>query len=130
MSRKFYIEENENIPAIAFEVTAPTGFIEITDQVKLIELYKQKYNERMVDGNDYYNEFRTGLYLDIMSGTITSTDAFLLEQHVKSLADNLMTGNWLTAQNTNTNLALSGIYNQDMKDQLQSDIDNYILNNY
>jgi hypothetical protein len=130
MARNFYIELNEAIPAIAYEVVAPSGFIEITDQQKLKELYIKKYNERTADGQDYYNNFRSELFLDIINGAITENDAFLLEQHIKTLADNLLTGNWLTAQNTNANLTLSGIYTQAMKDELQTDIDNYINLNY
>lgn len=130
MARKFYIEQNEALPAIAFELNAPTGFVEITDAAQLKDLYKKKYNERTKDGQEYYNGFRTDLYLDIINGTITEAEAFALEQHIKELADNLLTGNWLTAQNTNANLSLSGIYTQAMKDELQTNIDNYISANY
>lgn len=130
MARKFYIEQNETIPAIAFELSQPVGFIEITDANKLKELYYKKYNERTKDGQNYYNGFRTDLYIDIINGNITEQDAFNLETHIKTLADNLLTGNWLTAQNTNQNLNLSGIYTQIMKQDLQTDIDNYINNNY
>lgn len=130
MSRKFYIEDNEAIPSIVFENSAPIGFTEIIDQNKLKELYQLKYNERTKDGHDYYNSLRTDLYLDIVNGTVTDTDAFLLENHVKNLKDELISGNWLTAQYVNSNLALSGIYNQVMKDEIQNYIDNYVLNNY
>ncbi|NIO45018.1 MAG: hypothetical protein GTO02_16625 [Candidatus Dadabacteria bacterium] len=130
MARKFYIEDNEAIPSIVFDLNAPLGFTEIIDANKLKELYKNKYNERTKDGQEYYNSFRTDLYLDIVNGSITETDAFLLEQHIKQLSDNLMTGNWLTAQNTNQNLTLSGIYDQAMKDEIQNYIDTYITNNY
>jgi hypothetical protein len=130
MARKFYIEDNEAIPSIAFENSEPIGFTEITDQNKLKELYQLKYNERTQDGHDYYNGLRTDLYLDIVNGIVTDTDAFLLEIHVKGLKDELLSGNWLTAQYVNSNLALSGIYDQTMKDEIQNYIDNYVLNNY
>ena len=37
---------------------------------------------------------------------------------------------WLTAQYTNSNLTLSGIYDQAMKDSIQAVIDDYVTNNY
>jgi len=130
MAKKFYIEDNEAIPSIAFELTAPIGFTEIIDQSKLKDLYLKKYDERAKDGQEYYNNFRAQLYLDIINGLITEIEAFSLEQHIKELADNLLTGNWLTAQNTNQNLTLNGIYNQSMKNSIQNDLDAYINNNY
>ena len=130
MARKFYIEQNEAIPAIAFESTAPLGFVEITNAEKLKELFENKYNERTVEGVKYYNQFRTQLYIDILNGIITENEAFSLEIHLKNMADNLLTGNWLTAQNVITSLALSGIFTQTMKDEISEYINNYILNNY
>lgn len=128
--RKFYIENNEILPAIAFEDVAPVGFSEITDQEELKRLYAFKYKERMKDGGEYYNDFRSQLYLDIVNGTITEQQAFDLEVHIKTVSDNLLTGNWLTAQNANSTLTLSGIYDQPMKDSIQNDLDNYVNLNY
>ena len=130
MARKFYKENNEALPAIAYELTAPADFTEITDSNELKALFNKKYKERTQDGQDYYNNFRSDLYIDITNGTITDAEAFALEAHIKPVSDNLLTGNWLTAQNSNTNLTLSGIYDQTMKDEIQADIDNYIANNY
>lgn len=130
MARKFYIENNEAIPSIAFELVAPVGFSEITDSIKLKDLYLKKYNERTRDGKDYYNNFRTNLYIEIINGVIIDSEAFALEQHIKELSNNLLTGNWLTAQNTNTNLILSGVYTQVMKSKLDTDINNYLSDNY
>ena len=55
---------------------------------------------------------------------------FSLESHIKDLYDQLNNGWWLTAQNTNTNLTLSGIYTQAMKDEIQGVINTYVTNNY
>lgn len=128
--RKFYIENNETLPAVAFEDVAPVGFTEITDQEELKRLYAFKYKERMKDGGEYYNDLRSQLYLDIVNGTITEQQAFDLEVHIKTVSDNLLTGNWLTAQNANINLPLLGIYDQAMKDGIHNDLDNYINFNY
>lgn len=130
MARKFYIEQNEAIPAIAFELIAPLGFVEITNAETLKTLFQKKYIERTEEGIKYYNQFRTQLYIDILNETITEIQTFALENHIKTIADNLINGNWLTAKNTNENLSLSGIYNQEMKDKIQTDIETFINNNY
>lgn len=130
MARKFYKENNEAIPAICFELSAPSGFSEITDEAQIKILLQQEYTTRATDGQDYYNEIRTANYLDYTNGVITADEAFELEEHLKTLAENLFTGNWLTAQNTNTNLALLGIYTQEMKNELQQKINAYISENY
>lgn len=130
MAKKYYSEDDPAGFAVVYADTAPVGFTEITDAAELLDLHKKRYNKLSDDGADYYNGFRSQIYLDILNGDITDVEAFLLEAHVKELADNLNTGNWLTAQNTNTNLSLSGIYDQVMKDKLQADIDAYVTENY
>jgi hypothetical protein len=130
MAKKYYKENNENIPAIAFTDSAPAGFTEITDQDELKELYFKQYETREKDGHDFYNDFRTRLYMDILSGTITTAEAFAVELHLKTLKDELITGNWLTAQNISLGLELSGIYDQALKDDIQAGIDAYITENY
>lgn len=130
MAKKYYKEDGQAIPAIVFADSAPAGFTEIVDVTELKALHCKRYIQAEKDGHDFYNEFRTGLYMDIVSATITSTEAFLLEQHLKDVAEQIISGNWLTAQNTSTNLALSGIYDQALKDKIQSAIDTYVTENY
>jgi hypothetical protein len=130
MSKKFYIELNEAIPAIEYSDVQPTNMVEVTDTDKLTELYNNLYLQRERDGHDYYATFRSHLMIDIERGLTSSTDAFLLEQHVKDLKDEFISGNWLTAQYVNANLTLSGLFDQAMKDQVALDIANYISENY
>lgn len=130
MARSFYKEDNQAIPAIAYELTQPSGYTQITDNEELKRLYIGLYNQRQQDGISYFDDYRANIMMDIIAGTYTETEVFNLETHIKNLQDEVILGNWLTAQNTNNNLALSGIYNQAMKDQIQSDIDDYVSNNY
>ena len=130
MPRKFYKEDNESIPAIVYELTTPLGFTEITDNAELKSLYIGLYRQREIDGSNYFEDFRANLIMDIISGTYTDLEVFSLETYIKYLQDEIILGNWLTAQNINTNLSLSGIYDQAMKDEIQNYIDTYILNNY
>ena len=130
MARNFYKENNEPIPAVVFELTAPGGFTKITDESELHELYLEKYVERQFDGVEYYNEFRATLYIEMLNGTNTQSETFLLENHLSELQGELISGNWLTAQNTLINLPLSGIYNQTMKNEIQNTVDDYVSNKY
>jgi hypothetical protein len=130
MARKFYIEDNVTPPAVCFELSQPSGFSEITDENQLSALYENEYSKRASDGQAYYNKIRTQIYRDFINGLITDVQAFDLENHINGVAENLFTGNWLTAKNTNANLLLSGVYDQALKDEINDYITNYLSENY
>jgi len=130
MARKFYRENNEPIPAIVFELSAPTGFTEITDQSEIKLLYIKQYRIRIEDGQNWVLDFTAERYLDVLNGIYTDVEIFALESHTKDLYNELNNGWWLTAQNTNQNLSLSGIYDQTMKNEIQATINQYINENY
>lgn len=130
MSRKFYKEDNENIPAISYANVLPVGFTEITDEVELKRLYIGLYKQREIDGVNYFEDFRAGLMMDILNGVYTVAEVFELENHIKNLQTEIINGSWLTAQSTNDSLLLLGIYNQEMKDEIALYLSNYIIENY
>ena len=130
MARAFYKEDGEAIPAIQYVDGQPVGYTLVTDTDELRDLYIMQYRQRETDGKEWFEQFRADLMMDIIVGTYTPTEVFLLEQHLKSLTENITAGSWLTAQNVSTNLTLSGIYDQGMKDEIQGVIDTYITNNY
>ena len=130
MAKKFYKENGEAIPAIIFELIAPTGFTEITDAEEIKYLYITQYENRKQDGKNFVTEFTADLYINVLNSVYTSTEVFSLETHISKLYENLNNGWWLTAQNTNLNLPLNGVYTQDMKDSIQNIINTYITNNY
>ena len=130
MPRKFYKEDNEAIPAIKFELTQPVDFTEITDQAEIKELYLRQYQYRILDGQVYVQDFTADTYIKVINGIYTDQEAFQLEAHIKDLYQELNNGCWLSAQNTNTNLALLGIYDQILKDEIQLKLDTYVSENY
>lgn len=130
MARAFYKEDGQAIPAIKYETSAPAGYILVSDAGELKQLYISKYLEREQDGKNWFEEFRADLMMKIIDTTYTESEVFLLEQHLKELSSEIIAGSWLTAQNTSTNLSLSGIYDQIMKDEIQGVIDTYVTNNY
>ena len=130
MFRKFYREDNEPIPSIVFELEQPIGFTEIIDTVEIKQLNIKQYNSRIIDGNAYVIDFTADRYIDVITNVHTIEEVFALENHIKDLYVELNNGRWLTAQNTNINLPLMGIYDQIMKDSIQTILDTYISENY
>ena len=130
MARKFYKEDNQQIPAICFELSQPAGFTEITDPIEIKRLYILEYNKRQADGQQFVIDFTADLYIDILNAVYTEQEVFALESHIGQIYADLNNGWWLTAQNENQNLPLSGIYTQTMKDEIQTILDNYVNDNY
>jgi len=130
MSRKFFKEDNEAIPAIKFELTAPVGFTEITDPAEIKQLYLLQYQTRINDGKYFVLDFTADMYINVINGIYTDIEVFELENHIKDIYDQLNNGFWLTAQNTNQNLSLLGIYTDQMKNEIQNTLDTYVFANY
>ena len=130
MPRKFYKENGEALPAIVFELEQPAGFTEITDPAEIKELYLTQYLLRIDDGKNFVLNFTADMYINVINGVYTDVEVFALENHIKNIYDELNNGFWLTAQNTNQNLSLSGIYTQTLKDEIQLTLDNYVNANY
>jgi hypothetical protein len=123
MARKFYIQPVLVAPSIVFENFPPVGYTEVIDTAVLKALHIKQYKARKIAGQEYVVAYTAQLYLDILSGDVTPTQVFLFEQHVNDLLRQVDGGHWFTAQATNANLALSGIYDQTRKDQIQADLD-------
>ena len=122
--------DNEIMPAIQFVLSQPAGFTLVTDTAEIKFLYLIQYRQRIADGQDYVLNFTADKYIEVLNGIYTEAEVFALESHIKDLYGELNNVWWLTAQNTNTNLSLSGIYNQVMKDSIQLVLDNYVTDNY
>ena len=137
MAKKFWIEEGAvNIPAFVFSATQPPAsadgkeFAELTDPVIIKELYVTQYSYRIKDGTACIKDFTADRYIDVINGVCTEVEVFALEAHIKDIYAALSNGWWLTAQNTNSNLELSGIYDQTMKDSIQAIVDTYVSEHY
>jgi hypothetical protein len=116
--------------AIAFEDVAPAGFTIITDPDLKKQMWSNKYDERRIDGGLYYSDFQATLYIDILEGTYTSSQVFLFESHLSNLSNQIINGNWLTAQSVCDVLPLSGIFDVIKKAEIKDYIDDYVINNY
>lgn len=130
MAKKYYTEDNEPLPAIIYAETQPTGFSLIADAEKVLFLTKKRYEGYEKDGKDFYNGFRSNLYLEIVAGNVAASDAFIVEGYLKDVKDNLITGNWMTARHLCNSLATQGIFTQTLKDTILAGMDAYITENY
>jgi len=130
MSRKFYKENNEAIPAIKFELSAPAGFTEITEPAEIKQLYLLQYQTRISDGKYFVLDFTADMYINVLNGVYNEPEVFELENHIKDIYEQLNNGFWLTAQNTNQNLPLLGIYTDQLKTDIQNILNTYVSENY
>lgn len=130
MARKFYKENIEVLPAISFELSAPVGFTEITDPAEIKQLYLLQYQKRISDGKFFVLDFTADMYINVLNGVYSEAQVFQLENHIKDIYDQLNNGFWLTAQNTNQDLSLLGIYTDQLKTDIQIILDTYVSENY
>ncbi len=128
--RKFYQENNEEIPAIKFQESQPTGYSLVVDPVQLENLHAERYEQNREAGIDYYNHFQAKLYIDITTEIYTVPEVVALETHLEKVSNEIKAGSWLTAQNTIVGVSLSGIFDQVMKDKIEGEINTYVVENY
>jgi len=106
------------------------GFSPVSDLEELKALHAARYDGNREDGVSYYNELQAELYLSIVTGVYSVAQVVTLESYLKALGDEIKGGSWLTAQNTISNMAISGIFDQNFKDKTTNDINTYINENY
>jgi len=130
MARRYYKEINQAIASIVFENEQPENFNLITDYDERKRLHSKRYKGAEKDGLQYFHDFQAELYIGIVDGDYMASDVVALQSHLKIVSGEIKEGSWLTAQLTLPTIPLSGIFDQAMKDKIQSDIDNYVLENY
>lgn len=130
MSKKYYIEDNQDIPAIVFADVQPVGYSLVTNYEERKRLHTNRYKMNEADGIEYFHQFQAKMYINIVDGVYTSTEVIALQNYLKTISDEIREGSWLTAQATLPSVPLSGIFDQVMKDGIQIDIDNYVAENY
>ena len=133
MSHFFYKQDNVIAPSIIFihdDDDPPTGYSLITDPAMVKEQHIKRFERLSKDGINFTFKYTTEVYLEIVNGTITSQQNFNFWNHIHPLFSQIRDGQWELAQNTNSNLTVSGIYDQTRKDLMQVDLDEYVDNNF
>jgi len=132
MAKKFYEENNEAIPAVQFieEGQQPTGWVEVTNADRINTLTKKLYLQRELDGRNLYENIRAQLAEDFNSGSLTLADAHFIETKLINAKSFLLTGDWATAQFELSLLVIEGAYTQELHDDINLNITNYMNLNY
>ncbi len=108
------------------DVTASYPDVLGTDKEE-VKLIYQKYE---TDGIEFNNDFRAGLVLKYKGGLLTALEIYYIEAKLDTLRKQVKNGDWLTASNTLSQLIVEGSYTQDIHDEIETFINNYIANNY
>ena len=88
------------------------------------------YEQKEKDGHSYYNLKRSELVESIIEGVRTEAEAFEIDLKLKNVKDALLTGDWKTAKTYLSLTVVEGAYTQALKDEFDTEIQEYITNNY
>ncbi len=104
-------------------ITALVGYDVIT---QLMNGYEKKEK----DGHNYYNFKRSQLVETINTGVRTEAEAFEIDIKLKNVKDSLLTGDWKTSKTYLGLTVVEGAYTQELKDEYDLEIQQYIDANY
>lgn len=96
----------------------------------ILESIDNKYDNRVIDGVNYYRRKRAEMVEKIMDTILTSSEAFYVDKKIKEVKQAILTGDWMTAKQYLEETTVEGVYTQDIKDEFMQEIDAYIANNY
>ena len=88
------------------------------------------YEAKEKDGHHYYNRKRSELVESIITAVRTEAEAFEIDQHLTSVKESLLTGDWKTAKTYLSLTIVEGAYTQALKDEFDLEIQEYIDANY
>jgi len=95
-----------------------------------IEAIKSAYAAHEVAGKEFYADVRADLANKAITAEITYNDAYNIEQSLRDVKENILTGDWKTAQYHMTLVTVAAPLTQDIYDSIKDPIDDYITNNY
>jgi hypothetical protein len=140
MSKKFYKEDNENIPSIVYSETQPpvnsdgNSYSEITDQNQLDDLFFKLNNKRSNWGKDYISSFKVENFGEnYRDGNLSDSNIYYLYQKLALLIAVIKDGNIDCALfilnneiNTITQADIDNGYTQEIHDSIVNDLTNYL----
>ena len=95
-----------------------------------LESRKAEYNQHKIAGEDYYNTLRSQLTLDVEQGTRSIEQIVSIQSQLFNVSCNLFTGDWRSALLQASNLNTNEILTDEYLNQIKSDIQAYISENY
>jgi hypothetical protein len=88
------------------------------------------YEKKQKDGHNYYNLKRSELVESIITAVRTEAEAFEIDTKLVNVKNALLTGDWKTAQTYLGLTVVEGAYTQSLKDEFDTEIQDYINANY
>lgn len=121
METKEYIMPVVSVPVV--EISAEE------QQQQAIEAETERYKQRIADGTEYYAKISAEFRLAKLSGAITNEAHKGIEVTLMPVRNEVLAGQWLTAQSNLTTIG-SSVIGVELYDRLQLELSNYIAENY
>jgi len=119
-----------NKPFDGPEISALDNIVDNLVGYDVITQLMVSYEQKEKDGHNYYNLKRSELVESIIEGVRTESEAFEIDQHLIRVKESLLTGDWKTAKTYLSLTVVEGAYTQALKDEFDTEIQEYITNNY
>jgi hypothetical protein len=88
------------------------------------------YSKRKADGWDFYNRIRSNYVYLINIGQATGDDEYFIQNKMKDVKANLLSGDWVTAKKDLINVSVEGAFTEQIKTSFLTQIQSYIEANY
>jgi len=121
---------NCNIDWTAANTTTLDNVLDALVGYDVVTQLMNGYEQKEKDGHNYYNKKRSQLVESIVNGERTSAEAFEIDVKIKNVKDSLLTGDWITAKTYLGLTVVEGAYTQALKDEFDTEIQDYINANY
>lgn len=88
------------------------------------------YSKRKADGWDFYNRIRSNFVYLINIGQASGDDEYFIQNKMKDVKANLLSGDWVTAKKDLIAVAVEGAFTEQIKTSFLTQIQAYIEANY
>ena len=117
-------------PFVWSETAPDSDYDDITTNEFIIERIKVGYKQYEKDGKDYFEEIRAKLVLLYQTQQKTAVEIFIIESLLEQTINKIVRGDWMTASNALSNVVVQEPLDQELYDEINNFIIDYIANNY
>ncbi len=100
------------------------------EMVAPVPMIKKSYIEKERDGKQYFEDKRAELVLLYQTGNLTEANLYEIEDEYEKIFKSLRRGDWKSAQNKLSSITVGGAITQSFADQIETEINDYVTNNY
>ena len=88
------------------------------------------YSKRKSDGWEFYNRIRSNFVYLINTGQASGDDEYFIQNKMKDVKANLLSGDWVTAKRDLIAVTVEGAFTEEIKTSFLTQIQAYIEANY